>query len=111
MDNKGKGRYAGGLDLGYKAKWPSASAHARHYRFFVIDILLCAYSCLVMRAWGFGRLFNPLFMLPWTVRVLHRALHAALSFPVLPSPVIYYRGAFKDFIPELLRKVQVGGRA
>ena len=57
--DKGKGRYAVGLDLGYKAKWPSASAHARHYCLLVIDILLCAYSCLVMRSWGFAHIAPP----------------------------------------------------
>jgi len=30
-----------------------------------------------------------------------RILHGLLSLPVLPSPVIYYRGAFKDYVPGM----------
>jgi len=42
----------------------------------------------------------------WREIQLHkktRILHGLLSLPVLPSPVIYYRGAFKDYFPGTRR--------
>jgi len=115
-----RARYEGGLDRGFKAKWPSARATARHYRWVAIDFALIAYSYFIARyvvsspssfLGGLGRLlFSPLILLPWLVRVLHRTLHSALSLPVLPSPVIYYRGAFVEWIPEFVRRMQVVDR-
>jgi len=56
---------------------------------------------------GFGRMWrNALLLAPLGARVMHRVLHALLSVPVLPSPIIYYRGAFKDILPEFIRKAQ-----
>ena len=100
-------RYRGGLLKDFKAKWPSALVQARHYRFVVLDVLLLVGSYLMVRTFGLGRIWrSPLMLVPWGARIAHRVLHGLLSLPVLPSPVIFYRGAFQEFIPDFIRRVQ-----
>jgi hypothetical protein len=48
-------RHQGGLERNFRAKWPSVTAQARHYRFVVLDVLLLAYSYFVLRSFGGSR--------------------------------------------------------